>query len=270
MAESAGVARFSFDVDPVEERLNSAPLARCLMQVRFSHVPELVEDDTEREIARLLPDLPVRSPAGTTVQVEGFPPISEPLRVFESAEPGQKATLAQSFVAFETGRYATRAEFLQTARTVLAALRQVNAPARVVRIGVRYTNVFTEVDTIGDLIHPALLGSVGYLEPDAVLDHQVVVSNLRRVGLTGSGVSVRGLVAPANAMIEPGLPVSEAATWVLDIDAFDEQPRIGFDVDELAERIEALSHDAFRVFAWGAARYIARDRGEEQWQQTTL
>lgn len=253
--------KFSFLLDLPDVELVNAPVRRCLLQVRISRNLELAQEAAERELAGRLTDLPVLE----TVRPFPIPGLETPtteLRVFQSADLTRKATFSSEFVAYETSSYQNRSAFLDEAAEVLAALADIARPARTQRIGLRYTNMFTDVQRLGDWIEPALLGWMPVVEDiSETLGQQILHANLRRA--PNIGVVTRCALLAVGEMLEPGLPPASRTSWVLDLDAYDENAVPGFDHGAIMSNLWQRAADAHRVFAWAAARFI-EEQGRAQ------
>lgn len=252
--------KFSFNSVLPDVPFDHAPLERCLLQLRFSPVPELLDDSVERLLSEHLEPLPVRNKVMSTTMVAGMSgQTQEVIRTFESVDGMRRASVAADFVAFETTEYTTRDEFLREARLLIETLATVRRPARITRVGIRYTNAFNDIDSLLNWVKPPLLGWIGALEEDTHLDTQLLYATL--VKDQDSRVAVRTAFVPAGAVLEPGMSVKDIPRWFLDIDAYDETPRPGFETDPLMARLNSLAKDAQQVFAWAAEDFIAHGGG---------
>lgn len=254
-------ASFSFDVQPPDLVIEPSPLERCLLQVRFSRTPELLDEATERSLAGDLPELPVRSSVRAAV-VPLTPDDGggyETLRTFESVDGLSRASVASDFCAYETSMYTTRDAMLGDAAALMRAVANARRPARVNRVGIRYTNAFDQVGNLGEWIRPPLLGWVGALADPTALQSQLLYATL--AGGQGTEVAVRTALVPAGAVFEPGAPITDHTRWLLDIDSYDETARPGFEPGTIGDTLENLAKDAYKVFAWAAEEYVQRGRG---------
>lgn len=240
---------------PDEVALVDAPLVRVLCQVRYSSVPELVDDDSERVLARLLEErLPVRGLVqGMVLPLPGFaasPPQAEHFRTFENPEGSWKATIAPDFVALETTHYDRRHDFLERLAPLLAAVDDVSRPPRVTRVGIRYTDRIVNPEDLPDLVNPALLGLLPELADRDIMENQVL-QTLIADSETSSKIQVRSLCLPGGVGFDPSIPPVSDRSWVLDIDAYNETSR-SWDVHGLLDVVEMLAKRAYQVFHWAA------------------
>ncbi len=98
--------KFSFNSVLPDVPFDHAPLERCLLQLRFSPVPELLDDSVERLLSEHLEPLPVRNKVMSTTMVAGMSgQTQEVIRTFESVDGMRRAVMAADFVAFKTTEY---------------------------------------------------------------------------------------------------------------------------------------------------------------------
>jgi uncharacterized protein (TIGR04255 family) len=216
-------------------------------------VPEIVDDENERVLAKLLEDdYPVRGLVqGVVLPLPGMstPPTPEHFRTFEDTEGLWKATVAPDFIALETSRYASRKDFLARLERLLSARGQVKAPPRVTRVGIRYTDRIENPQGLVEIVHPSLLGFLPELtEPDESLSNQVVQALLSDPS-TGAQVQVRSLCLPPGLLFDSSIPPVPVQSWVLDIDSFNESPT-AFEASALTDIVSTLAERAYQVFYW--------------------
>lgn len=246
---------FSFRKEPPEVILDKAPLKRVICQIRFSRCPEIVDDIHEQRLAERLTHLyPVRETLkGLTLALPISPATleeePETLRTFQDIEGIWKVVVAPDFVAIETTDYLNRSDFVKRAKEALHAVASVAKPPLVTRIGVRYIDQLPRHELLPEWINPALLGYIGKVEEgNAEVLNQVITTQLRNSD-DGTTVQIRSLILPKGAQFDPSIPPETYESWVLDLDSTVEG-RLAFDSDELATRVNALAHDAYRVFHW--------------------
>lgn len=233
--------------------LSEAPLARVLVQVRW---PELSNFDLENvavTMARRLSDtFPLKrrdsevqlvfTPAGPQQQANGF------VHRLTSAAGDWAISVGESFIALETSAYQGHDDFIDRLRSALEALVESAKIPVVARIGYRYTNRITGADDLARLserFKPSVLGGVGDAPEGSALVHSITESVYR---LDTASLLVRSAQVGENESIDPTLaPVSEKS-WILDLDAYDESPRVGFTVDAVCERAKELATIASAQF----------------------
>ncbi len=242
---------FSFDFEPPEVHLERAPIVRTLCQIRFSAVPELVDDESERKLAEVLKEqYPVRGwVEGMAIPFTGGESIRpEKFRTFEDADGIWKVTVSPDFLALETQGYGSRRDFVKRIRVAIEAVLAVQQPPKVTRIGLRYTNRIDEPEGIAELVNPALLGWIPEVSDHSILRHQVIQTMLNHP-VDDSKVLVQSLFLPPMAIFDPTIKAIDRQSWVLDIDTFNERAR-RFEKDSLADQVESLAVHAYQVFYW--------------------
>lgn len=254
--------RFSFVEEPPQIVLLEAPLVQALCQVRFAPVPELVDDDSERQVAALLSaEYPIRGTVqGQQVPLFGGPatiPV-ETFRTFEGVDGQWKVILAQDAVTLETQAYEDRDNLLDRLSLVLAALNEIRQPPKVTRVGVRYTDRVLNPSGLRRLVHPSLLGMLPNTD-DELVHHQSTQVGLQDVS-TDSQVLVRSLLLPPNAQFDTNIAAVPDPSWVLDIDSSNQEPT-AFDVEKIVERARLLAKRAYQVFYWAVTDEFRTEYG---------
>lgn len=257
--------RFSFADDAPQLLLANAPLVQAMCQVRFAPVPELVDDDNERQLAALLEDeYPIRGTVqGAQLVIFGGqsnPPL-ETFRTFEDVDGAWKVTLAQDAVTLETRAYKDRDDLLNRVSSILTNLSQVKQPPRVARVGVRYTDRVLNPMGLRTLVQPSLIGMLADIEDDELIVHQST-----QVGLhdsSNSQVLVRSLLVPPNAQFDPNIDAVSDPSWVLDIDASN-QEAMAFEVDRIIQVARLLAKRAYQVFYWAVTDEFRAQFGESK------
>jgi uncharacterized protein (TIGR04255 family) len=257
---------FDFGFVPEEVPLKTAPLVRVLCQIRYSPVPELVDDESERALASLLEgDYPIRGLVqGVVLPLPGMatPPSPEHFRTFEDTESHWKVTLAPDFIGLETGQYDSRKDFLERLEKLLDALGTVRRPPKVTRVGMRYTDRIVSPQGLKGIVRPSLLGILPELtNPDEVLNNQVVQALLNDPE-SGSHVQVRSLCLPPNVLFDPSIQPVASQSWVLDIDAFNESSRM-YETKSLVGTVSILAERAYQVFYWSVTDEFRTQFGAE-------
>lgn len=256
---------FTFEVEPPEVHLSKAPILRTLCQVQFAPVPELVDDANERLLASLLREnYPVRGWAqGMAIGLLPGGPSApvEKLRTFEDTDGLWKITVASGFLALETAGYGSRADFMRRIGQILSAIAKVQAPPKVTRVGIRYTNRVRHPSELEGLVHPALLAWITHLGQGVSLEMQAQQTVLR--DREGNRVLARSLLLPPGARFDPEIAEIPEESWVLDLDAFRDGGR-PFDVPEISKVIEVLARRAYQVFHWSVTDKFRRIYGAEQ------
>lgn len=254
---------------PVEVPLSRAPLVKVLAQVKF---PVNAKIDTVEGVAgfqeAMRSDYPVMrqeqlAPMGLPL---GFPLVPTQGAVWRLSTINDEWTvvLARDFVALETNKYTTRADFLARLRTLLEAMVTADlTPVVTDRLGVRYIDRIEGEDMLGDLsdlVRPEVLGVAEVELPEG----SMMVVSAAQTHLQVAGMEIRanwGLLPP-NAGMLPGLDAIDAKSWVFDVDVYSEQ-RKPFTVDDvLVDAAQAAEH-AYSLFVWAVTPEFLRRHGGE-------
>lgn len=256
---------FSFTTAAPEIPLANAPLLRALCQIRYTPVPELVDDETERLLAHAFQSTyPVRgSVEGISIpMLPGVQSVTpQRFRTFEDAPGDWKVTVAPDFLALETAAYTSRTDLVERVGAVVASLAAAQTPPRVTRIGVRYIDRVESPDDLRDLVRPSLQGWLVDIEDDRLMQHQTIQTLLVDPDSQVS-VLVRSLFLPSNAMFDPTVPPVQQPSWVLDIDSYREAAT-AFEPVRLTETVRVLAERAYRVFHWAVTDALRERYGRE-------
>lgn len=243
-----------FDVVPDDEVVAGAPLVRVIVQARLSRSPELATEDCAVAIRRWTGQYPVlrqEQVFGLVVGAEGVMTAPEPASLvwrLASADGATTVSLTADFVAIETTAYTGRTAFLGEWRNVLEGVGAVLEFApHVLRVGVRYVNQ----------LGPDRLALVAQLRPEiastsiAEVTGGALVDSTTQLGFTvGPGtLAVRWATVPAGVLVDPAVPVFQAPSWVLDLDA-SQAPNSGFTVDSVVDATRWGAETAYTFFRW--------------------
>ncbi len=248
--------------DRVEERgvgrLKDPPLRLALVQARTTPVLALERVETvERLVAELgdrwiLADRQSAQQIAVQLGPEGVQQQATPQEsVWILTAEGVRAAVSASSVTVESSSYPEWEEFRGSIEEVLAAVHKTLAPARCVRLGMRYVN---ELDVKLADADPAKLArqlNVALLAPALSLDRKVLGSLAElRVAETDGAVFVlrHGLVSPA--------------TYLLDYDAYREASD-EFDPLDMIARADRFHQRIESVFAWSLNETYLDDLREE-------
>ncbi|MXZ53203.1 MAG: TIGR04255 family protein [Gammaproteobacteria bacterium] len=258
--------------EPVAEvPLPEAPLIAVLAQIRFPPIASINQQafigPFQERIRSSYPVLRQEQEVNVVLTPDGLNPASAPTplwRFFDRPEdPEWKVSLASSFVALDTRRYESRANFLQRLREVLDALGDTIAPTTFDRIGVRYVDrvQLDETTDLTGLVRSQVLG-MSTVEPgeDADLVHSLSEAEFRLRDATLRG---RWGWLPANAQLDPlhGDPLSTPC-WILDLDMY--STAVGeFDATRLTSTAERYTERLYRFFRWAVRREFLRRYGGE-------
>lgn len=254
-------------------RLRRSPLAQVLCQIRFSPILRLRQDDAVIPFQEAVRD---RYPRYVKQEGVGF--LITPGGVqAQQAQPGLHRfqdtsgiftiTLAHDFVALETLAYTDIDEFAGRLSSIAEIIRQVYAPAEMVRLGLRFINELrlAENEAAHELRRALRPGLLGPLAADELigavrLSEQVLELGdgsqtvLLRHGLQREGTTV--MLPPDQERRQPG--ELRMPFYLLDADAFI-QENVTFSVDGIESRLRDFNDDLRALFAWAVDLAYRRD-----------
>lgn len=246
-----------FGDEQAEIPLPNAPLARVMAQVRFTPIFMLRDKDfiapfqesmrtsypqIAKERSQIILPFTTDQDGPTTPEI--FWRLYSPKRDW-------RVSLAQDFIAIETQRYTSRADFMERFRLVVAGLLKVVDSASVTRIGVRYIDHVQapEIDSMAKMVRPEMLG-VAASPLAARMQHNVseTVCEVRE-GL----LLARWGLLPAHGTHDPDVlhPVKDSS-WFLDLDASSEfaEPYPDMDAELIHGTAFALATRCYSFFRW--------------------
>ena len=179
---------------------------------------------------------------------------------FATADGSWRLSLAADFLSLETRQYTSRQDFLRRLEQAWSALAVHVAPSHWNRLGVRYVDRIRdeELARVGELFRPEMLGLLG---SEASGEHlkQVLAESL--VAVPEGNLAIRWGLLPAGRTTDPiGIPPEEKATYILDLDAFQEGLEPFAPLDLLA-RTQALSDRIYAFFRWAIQPEFLRTFG---------
>lgn len=252
-----GTANRPFSGQPLETiPLDPPPLARVLAQIRFAPVLAVAEEAFAGQVQQRLRDAYpfVRGEMELAIAFapgEETPQAAAPTRLwrFVSADEAWRVTLASNFVALETTDYAGHEDFFGRFQSVLEVVGELVAPPQVERTGVRYIQRLTEPDDLARLpeyVRPEILGVGGIEDNGARLTFCLTQAQavFEDVHLTA-----RWGLLPPNTGVDPAISPVDTASWVMDIDVFDDR-REPFDPGALVPRALEHSRRQYRFYRW--------------------
>jgi uncharacterized protein (TIGR04255 family) len=258
-------------LDPVPEvPLATAPLLQVICQVRFSDTPALVADQNSVALADALVSYPVgRTVQGLNIVVgsAGEPTtIHQPIRQFSSTDGSWQVSVAEGFVSLETTKYTNRTDFCDRMVATLNAVSSVARPPVLDRVGLRYIDRWSEPEVLRDitrLIERPVLGIYGEIGAGLTLEH-TIGQHMLAID-SGGQIQMRSGYIPAQGTLDQAIPAIGTASWILDIDVFQEwRPVIGFEVELIDTAIRTFAGHAHSVFRWATtAEFIKRYRKAE-------
>jgi uncharacterized protein (TIGR04255 family) len=252
-----GTAVTPFAAQPVPTiPLDAPPLSSVLVQVRFSPVLEVAEEQVAGRVQKALrldyPYVTAETELAFTFAPEAeAPPTPVPTRLwrFAGEEGGWRVSLASGFVSLETKAYAGHEDFFGRLRGVLDAVEEIVAPPAAERVGVRYTQRLTDdgdLARLAEFVRPEVLGTSAVRDGDHSFALCLTQAQTQFDDVT---LSARWGLLPTNAGIDAVIPPLERPSWVMDIDVFSER-RQPFVSGDLAARALAHSRRQYQFFRW--------------------
>lgn len=231
-----------------EIRLKSPPLSEVICQVRFPTILKILKDppiEFQELVRARFPVLEVEQPLEfrmpSPLSSEQPQATSRPkIYRFKSTDTGTAISLAVDFFAVATKQYRHWEEFAENIELASEAARQAYEPSHATRIGLRYTNRFTQANTglkdfdqVIDLLHPdltAMLRSRAWSDPVEMANLLVLRDETAKLSLRTGCKTERG---------EP--------FFLLDLDYFEEGQ---LDLNTLPARVDRYHTVIYDAFRW--------------------
>ena len=252
-----GTADRPFGADPVEAiPLDPPPLARVLAQVRFSPVLGVADERmaglVQQRLREYYPLVSGEVEVSIPIQLgPGLVPAPTPTRIwrYQNEDESWRVSLASNFVALESAAYPGHEIFFDRLEYVLRAVGDVVEPSQVERTGVRYVQRLAEPDDlerIAEFVRPEIVGVCSIANADANL---TLCLTQTQASVMDVQLSARWGLLPPDTAIDPVITPIGGASWIMDIDVFDER-REPFDPASLAQRALSHSRHQYRFFRW--------------------
>ena len=238
---------------PSEVPLPNAPLVRVVARIGF---PAIVSIGKVEFIAPFQEAIrsayPVLRPEQTVVFAIGGVGNVPPQTTwrFSDIEGVWRVSLASNFVALETTRYVSRANFIERLELIINALAKHINPQLMDRIGVRYIDQVKgeALRTLAKYVRPEVLGVLS-TEAAQYVQHAMTES-LFTIPNGKAQLLARWGQMPAGATVDPAAiePIDEPS-WILDVDMFCPEPR-PFSTELVINEYRAFSERIYTFFRW--------------------
>lgn len=250
---------------PAEVPLATPPLVRVITQVRF---PVIASVEKREFIApfqeAIRKDYPVLRPEQSQSVVLGPVGVRDARATtawhFYDAGSDWRVTLAPDFLALETRRYTSRDDFIARFHRALLGLEEHFDPKLIDRLGIRYIDQVTgpNLTDLPALVRPEVCGILSTPLADSVVhalsDHVFVLPE--EAGL----VRARWGRVPGGSTVDPAVGSVEEPSWLLDLDAFQED--LGaFDVDAVVAQARDFAERIYSIFRWSVTDEFLRRYG---------
>ena len=251
------------DPSPQQVPLSKAPLIRVLAVVRFPMIAEIEQPEFaaafQKSVGTVYPVAEQETVELHAARPGGPVPVATKTVWRFMDEGGWRASLTRDFIALETKRYESRADFARRLRQLIEALTKQVTPARVDRLGVRYIDRIEGQDLadINTLIHPELAGVA-----DTAFMPQCKYSladNLFDLG--DAQLAGRWGLLPENATSDPSAiePIPRPS-WILDLD-MSTTTHTPFSTESICAATEAFATRIYAFFRWAVTDEFLRRFG---------
>ena len=271
-----------YDFDPLfgdeqpEIPLTDAPLVRVIAQVQFSPIlglgfPHFIvpfQEAIRGSYPHMVQEV-VRTIGPTEFGGDGASPMpnqqsSETFWRFFSEDRQWRISLSTGFVALETAKYTSRADFMERLEVVVSALKATVKTANATRIGVRYIDHVRspEIDGMANMLRPEMLGVTQSRLGDGLM-HCVTES---MANCAEGMLFARWGLLPPNGSHDPDvMPPAPTKSWFLDLDVFtrDAEPFRDMNPGVIRDVATQLAVRCYSFFRWAVTdEFIAAYGGK--------
>lgn len=253
---------------PASIRLKNAPLARVLCQVRWPELTRLVQQFEPiaqaigGDLANDYPLFAVKRESNFVIGPNGVS-ASPGVAVYQwtTADGRFHVHFSHTFLTVETRRYTSKEDLIGRLEKVLEVIVRHAAIPICVRLGYRYTNrVAGDVD-IRPLIRAEVRGG------EAVTPSRPGVEVVQSISETlfkvdGDRLLARWAQLPGGATIDPTLDPLSTGSWMLDLDAYNEETN-QFIAADIARAAIRLAGRGYTFFRWSVTREFLEAFGGE-------
>jgi uncharacterized protein (TIGR04255 family) len=252
---------------PQEVPLEAAPLVRVVAQVRFPLVASIEQRDFiapfQEAVRREYPALRPEKTFGMVLGGGGLVETQAPTTTwrFEDISGDWRASLAPSFVALETTRYSSRADFLERFERLLRATSDHVDPQVVDRLGIRYIDrvPWSSPEDFGRLVSADVAGPL--LWPVGDMVKQAITQSIFMLPDDAGELMVRWGLVPANSTVDPSaVEPCDSPSWLLDLDAYVNRTQ-SFNVEALLDSTRLFAERVYTFFRWMVTEEFLRQFG---------
>lgn len=251
---------------PAEVPLRDAPLVRVITQVRFPLVASVEKPDFiapfQETIRAEYPVLRPEQSRSVVLSQQGVMDArANTVWRFHDASDAWRVTLAPDFLALETGRYASRDDFLDRLRQVLEALVAHVDPKVIDRLGVRYIDRVAgdNLSDLPQLVRPEVCGVLSTPLASRAR-HSISEAMFVLPDNAGQVMARWGLVPPRGTVDPAAVDVIDEPSWLLDVDAFQAETR-ELDVEAAVQQARGFAERIYSVFRWAVTDEFLRRYG---------
>jgi uncharacterized protein (TIGR04255 family) len=240
---------------PAEVPLPRAPLVRVLCQIRF---PAVLSVESQEFVAPFQEELRSSYPVLRQEQTEGFmlgpsgfvPSKAQTAWRFHDLSDAWRLSLTSTFVALETSKYTSRAEFMERLGAVVAAAERHIKPTVADRIGIRYLDRLdaSALGRLPELVRPELVG----INAGELSEH-IRQSVTESVFLSDSAQMLArwGQLAEKTTMDPEFMPPLDTPSWILDVDMSSKPgDNTPFTVADVLPKARGYAERIYAFFRW--------------------
>lgn len=238
---------------PAEVPLKDAPLVRVIAQVRFPEILAVEQRDFvapfQEALRATYPVLRQEQTQGLLMSPAGIAPAKPHIAWrFGDVDGHWRVSLTAEFLALETTKYTSRADFFSRLRVVVEALDEHVGPKLIDRLGVRYIDRISgaPVDDIARLVRPEVRGISGTV----AATHAAHALSESLFELPEANVLARWGRLPAGATVDPAaIEPAQEKSWILDLDMFSASSK-PFAVDRVVAEAQRFAQRIYTIFRW--------------------
>lgn len=238
---------------PAEVPLTDAPLVRVIAQVRFPEILSVERRDFvapfQDAIRSIYPVLRQEQMQGVLFGPDGVAAAKQQTAWrFSDVEGNWRVSLTPEFLALETTKYLSRADFFGRLKLLVETLEERINPGQVDRLGVRYIDRITGdgVDDIAKLVRTEVRGIAGTAAATHV-GHTLTETMF--VQGDSSLVARWGCLPPGVSVDPSAIEPSQEKSWILDLDMFSTAP-VPFVAERILAEAQRYAERIYTVFRW--------------------
>ena len=257
-----GLGEGPFALEPPKKiQLNNAPLAKVLCQVRWPELTQfkvkeqfdIVAESIGTSLASQYPLFNKRQEQNFVLGPTGIS-AAPGMTVYEwaSADTRWHVHFGDTFIAIETRRYTNKEDLVQRLDEVLSAIVQHVSIPIYSRIGYRYINFVDATEAIESLIRAEVRGGEAVpVRPGAEVI-RTVTETLYRVD--EDHLLARWAKLPSGVLIDPGIPPLKSDSWILDLDAYNDEQGALLNPSQIAQKATRLANRGYTFFRWSVTQ----------------
>lgn len=237
-----------------------------IAQLRFPEILSVEQRDFvasfQEAIRSIYPILRQEQTPGILLGPSGVLPAKPQLAWrFTDTSGNWRVSLTPEFLALETTKYSSRADFFGRLRQLAQELDEHIGPAQLDRLGVRYIDRITRdaVDDVKELVRPEVRGITGTVAAMHAL--HALSESMFEIG--DARVLARWGCLPPGATVDlAAIEPAPEKSWILDLDMFSSAPK-PFVVDEVIAEAQRYAERVYTIFRWAVTdKFLTRYGGK--------